>query len=91
VTERLLDDDARTARQDVRGREAIDDNREQRGRDLEVVDGGVHQRDRFRDRRVRLAVGEVAGDVAQPSREALEHGLVDLLAALGDRPPRVIT
>ncbi len=65
--------------------EALDHGPEQERRDLQVEDGALGVPKRVGYARVGPFVGEVAGHVAQPLGEALEHALVDRLAAPFDQ------
>lgn len=82
VAERLLDDDAC-----LRGQpgvvQALDHRREQERRDLEVEDRPLGLAERRGNLLVGGVVGEVAGDVGQPCREAGERLVVDRLAGGG--------
>ena len=88
VPERLLDDDARVLGEPGAG-QAADDHPEQRRRDLEVEDRVLFALERGRDALEGGGVGEVAGQVGEPRREARERLLVDRLAAGLDRRARV--
>jgi hypothetical protein len=92
VAERLLHDDAGVFGQPG-GREPGDDGAEQEGRDLEVEHGGARAADRGRHSLERARIPEVALHVGEPTREAVERGLVERLASGGDRaagPPAEI-
>ena len=83
VPERLLDDDARVLGQPGAG-EARDDGAEQERRDLEVEDRLPDGADRGGEPLERVGIAEIALDVAQSRREALEGRVVDRPAG-GDR------
>ena len=68
----------------------LDDHPEQRRRDLEVEDGAARVLDRLGDALVGAVVAEVAGQVGQPRREAVEDLVVDRLAAVLDALARVL-
>src|SRR6266446_4546061 len=84
MAERLLDDDASVGREPGL-RESVDHASEQERRDLEVEDRLPGTLDRDPDPLVGLGVAEVAGDVREASRQALEHVFVELLAGPDDR------
>ena len=87
VAERLLDDDPRVLREAGAG-QAADHHAEQRRRDLEVEDRAAGAVERAGDALERPRVGEVAAQVGESRREALEHRLVDRLGGF-DRGARV--
>ncbi len=89
VAERLLDDDA-SVLGEARVREPADDRREERGRDLEVEDRQLLAFDLGRDLSVDGGVLEIAVDVREALREAVEHLLVERLAGGDDRVPRAL-
>src|SRR5579862_3869715 len=89
VSERLLDDDPRRLRQPGPA-QTLDDGREETGRCLEIEDRKLRLPDDLRQPLVRRRVAEVAGDVVEPSREATEDVLVDLLAGRLDRRARAL-
>ena len=78
VPERLLDHDARVLGQ-ARAGQAVDDHPEQRRRDLEVEDRMLGLPSSALATRSNVAgLGEVAGQIGEPRREARERRLVDL-------------
>ena len=87
VAERLLDDDARPVGE-TRVGEALDDVAEEEGRDLEVEDRRVGVVDRGGQALEGLRVAEVAGDVGQTGREAVEQLAVHRLPGGLDRGAR---
>ena len=84
VAEGLLDDDPGVLREARLG-EALDDPAEEERRDLEVEDRALGAGDGGGHALVRGCVAEVALDVGETLREALEHRLVELLAGADDR------
>ena len=88
VPERLLDHDARALGQ-ARAGQAVDHHPEQRRRDLEVEDRALLPIQRSRHALEGRGLGEIAGQVGEPRREARERRLVDRLAAGLDRRPGV--
>ena len=80
----ITDLDPRILRQTLAG-EARDDLPEERGRDLEVEDRHPRALDRLGHSLVRCGVAEVAVDVREPAREALEDLFVELLPGRDDR------
>ena len=89
MAERLLDDDARVVGQPGLG-EPSDGPAEEKRRNLEVEDGRAGALDRGAHPLVRRCVPEVALDVGEPVREALEHLRVDLFAGGLDRRARMV-
>ena len=89
MTEGLLYDDARVLRQAGFG-QSFDHHPEQRRWDLEVEDRAVRVLDQPREPLVGGGVAEVAGQEGKSPGEALEHGLVDRLAARFDRAARAL-
>ena len=89
VPERLLDDDPRICRH-ARFRQAADDRSEERRRNLEVEDWGLHALDRLRDLGVGCVVREISMVVREPLREPSEHLLVELLSRADDRVARTL-
>ena len=88
VPEGLLDDDAGVLDEAGSG-EPLHDRPEQERRDLEVVDRAPAAVEHSGEALERLGIGEVAGDVGHPRREAREHLLVDRLPGSLDRAARV--
>ena len=84
VPERLLDHDPRPARQ-PRAAELRDDDVEQRRRRLEVEHRPLRAPQLLAQTLVGRRVGEVARDVRQTRSQAVEHLLLELLAARHDR------
>ena len=89
VAEGLLDHHARVLGQ-ARIRQALDDHAEQRRWDLEVEDGAACPADLLREPLERGRIAKVAAEVRQPRGEAIEHLVVDRLAAVHDRLAGVI-
>jgi len=87
VAERLLDDDARPVGE-TRVGQALDDAAEQEGRDLEVEDRRVRVVDRGGQPLEGLRVAEVAGDIRETGREAVEQLAVHRLPCGLDRGAR---
>ena len=66
---------------------ALDHRAEQERRDLEVEDRRLRALDRLRDARVRRRVAEIALDVGEPCREAVEDRRIQRLAGPLDATP----
>src|ERR1019366_394779 len=85
VPERLLDDHPGRRRKRVSVSEAGDRRREERRRNLEVVDRRASSADGFRHALEGRRIREVAADVGQPLGEASEDLRVGVLAGCGYR------
>ena len=88
MAEGLLHHDPSGLRQ-FRLRQTLDHRPEQERGDLEVEHGGAHLAERRRETPVCLLGAEVAAQIRQPRREAVEDVLIDALAARLDRRARV--
>ena len=84
VAERLLDHEA-GALGDAGLGEPMDDHREQRRRDLEIEHDLLRALHRLGDALVGVGLRVVAGDVAEPAQEPVEHLGVDVIDLRLDR------